>query len=570
MKIERLFIYCLLAGTSFFASCSNEEMTDSQVEALPEGMYPLTFTATQGEVMATPQSRVSENSDGKSSKWDGDEVIKVQIGNGTAGTYTLNADGTIKTANTPAYWQSNKEGQTITAWYPASAASNYLKNQSSALPYVLKATATANFNTTPTLPFAHKLAKFRFKLSGTAITQSVTPTVTVKGIANTIYTNGEISAASTTAEEITPHQAGDYYEVLLLPGQVVDNFIKITVPAIGTYYYTPKSTSTSTVNLTLAEASCYTYDITVDKPGPTVIQGGDNITDSGDYIIKGGYTETITISGGSPKITLQDASISISDSNNPAINITGGSPELIIKGKNNTLSSSQWGGITLSGGASLTITGDGRESSKLTVTAGDNQWDGATTVGIGAGQHNTCGDITIQDVTLTVTGRNAAPTGAAAIGTSREGNENSTSKCGNITITNAMVDATSGAGAAAIGTGGVAYGDTTNKLICGDIHITESSNIIITLNSKNNNYGAGIGTGCLSTHQTECGKIILDPSSADKLETFTYGWKLNGTGTASYKIGKGTSSNGSNVTFGGIYLNGQDKVQSYADGWGSW
>ena len=191
MKIERLFIYCLLAGTSLLASCSSEDMTDNPVETLSEGMYPLTFTAMQGEVVATPQTRVSESPDGVSSQWTEDDQIKVQIGKGMAGTYALNVDGTIKNTIESAYWQSNEKNQDITAWYSASANPN-LKDQSSVLPYVLKATTKTDFNTTPSLLFAHKLAKFRFKLKGSAITEGATLTVRVNGIAKTTYTNGDI------------------------------------------------------------------------------------------------------------------------------------------------------------------------------------------------------------------------------------------------------------------------------------------------------------------------------------------------------------------------------------------
>lgn len=65
-------------------------MTDNPVETLPEGMYPLTFTATQGEVVASPQTRVSDSDvDGQhKSSWTEDDQIKVQIGSGTAGTYS--------------------------------------------------------------------------------------------------------------------------------------------------------------------------------------------------------------------------------------------------------------------------------------------------------------------------------------------------------------------------------------------------------------------------------------------------------------------------------------------------
>ena len=90
----------------------------------------MTFTAMQGEVVATPQTRVSESPDGASSQWTEDDQIKVQIGKGMAGTYALNVDGTIKNTIESAYWQSNEKNQDITAWYSASSNPN-LKDQSS-------------------------------------------------------------------------------------------------------------------------------------------------------------------------------------------------------------------------------------------------------------------------------------------------------------------------------------------------------------------------------------------------------------------------------------------------------
>lgn len=121
MKIERLFIYCLLTGTSLLASCGNEEMTDNQAEALPEGMYPLTFTATQGEPVASPQTRVSDSdvSGQYKSSWTAEDPIKVVVsegGNGMETTCTLDGSGNITASNPQLYWKTTQSSK-INAWY---------------------------------------------------------------------------------------------------------------------------------------------------------------------------------------------------------------------------------------------------------------------------------------------------------------------------------------------------------------------------------------------------------------------------------------------------------------------
>ena len=79
MKIERVFIYCLLAETSPLASCSGKEMTDGNGTNLPKGKYSVQLAGVQ--IVDEPQTCVSENTDGKSSKWDSGEVIYVKPDN---------------------------------------------------------------------------------------------------------------------------------------------------------------------------------------------------------------------------------------------------------------------------------------------------------------------------------------------------------------------------------------------------------------------------------------------------------------------------------------------------------
>jgi|GEM_PF-6054739 len=121
MKIERLFLYCLLAGASLLAACSTEEMTDNQAEALPEGMYPLTFTVTQSEVVASPQTRVTDSDvDGQhKSSWTAGDQIKVTVsegGNVMETTCMLDGSGNITAYNPQLYWETTQSSK-INAWY---------------------------------------------------------------------------------------------------------------------------------------------------------------------------------------------------------------------------------------------------------------------------------------------------------------------------------------------------------------------------------------------------------------------------------------------------------------------
>ena len=488
----RAIVLLAIAVTATLASCSNDEMTDNPVETLPEGMYPLTFTATQGEVVATPQTRVSDSDvDGQhKSSWTAGDQIKVQIGNGTVGTYILNANGTInkQAQNNPAYWQSTAANQTITAWYPTTAADNYLKNQSSALPYVLKATGAAYGNATPQLQFKHQLAKFRFKLTGSAIKGGIyVPTVTVKGIAKTTYTNGEIEATSSaTAEDIIPHKNGDYYEVLLLPGRVADNFIKIVVPYRGTYYYTPKAANNSQTNLTLEKANCYTYDIEVKEQAAKEIdlssQQGETYTvpantrviidgkgiESNKEIIINEYTD----------VTLKNVKIHYIEVQNTAI--------LTLYGTNEINKTTIGSPLVVNGG---TLTINGNLNDRLTLTAGDDYSGGGLSLENGA-------NLIINGGTITATGVNGRWYGGAGIGA------NSTT-CGTITINGGNITATGGRKSTGIGAG--MYSS------CGDIIITGGTISATGGGGNNTTGGAGIGSaaGYKPYDQSICGNITI-------------------------------------------------------------
>lgn len=559
------------AALLLLAACTQDDPMNDNGTTLPEGMYPLQISGITLEAESSqqpwgadaPHTRVSENDDRNGSVWQDSDKINVQIGDGTPGVYTYTDDKLeVADGDAPAYWASTDDDQTITAWYTSLGSETVdLSNQTNVLTYVLTAQTTANFNEPVSLAFFHALAKVRVVLEG-AENDKVGDVQINTYTSCTLNADDTLTAGST--KDFIPMMKTGYngkncWEANVVPGYpIADIRLNGDTPC----------TLEGTVNP--VGGKLHVVTITVNK-APTEITGGE-ITEPGDYIIKGDLTETVTLNAEGINLTLKDASITITDKTQPAISITGGSATLIVEGTNNTLSSSQWGGIVMSNNASLTIQGNGKDKSSLTVTAGDNNADWASCVGIGAGVKSTCGNITISNVSLTVSGANAA-SGCAAIGTSCEkADTGTTSTCGNITISNSKIDATGGDGAAAIGTGSFAYPNEGNSLACGDIRVTNSE-IKVTINKYPyfEKYGAGIGTGVGKgsdgSLDVKCGKIILDISE-DKLEAFTSGWVKNGTSTGSqYKIGKGP---GDKTTFGGLYLKGQDQTLYSADGWGTW
>ena len=171
---KRHSIHLLLAAAALLlatAACTKDERTDG--DRLPEGQYPveiarITLGVEGGEAQpwGAPQTRVSENGDGKSSTFDAGDRFAVQI-DGEEGIYIMQDDGSIK-AESPLYWSDSGE-HTVTAWYPATGGTLDLSDQSQSLAYLLGATGTGDYQTPVTLTFAHQLAKVRVTPTGDAL-----------------------------------------------------------------------------------------------------------------------------------------------------------------------------------------------------------------------------------------------------------------------------------------------------------------------------------------------------------------------------------------------------------------
>lgn len=495
MKIERLFTYCLFVGTYLLVSCANELATDTGT-LLPEGVYPLSLTATQSKPMASPQTRVSdyEENGNYKSKWTAGDQIKVTVsggGNTAETTCTLDGSGNITNYNPPLYWKTNQSSK-INAWYSNIVGQNTTSNtvtladQSSGLAYVLKADEVTNASYQSgniSLNFKHQLAKVRVKLEKDTYEGDLTQaTVKVKGYTTCTVANGEVTG---TAEGyISSLKNGDYYEANLVPQSVsATNFIKI----IG------KNDKEFAVKLTadalsaLTGGQVYTFTVTVNKQGPLNVKLSEITTDTytfdRDGTLEGDgnkYGKAIFIEDG-VTLTIKNVKLKPTAENNYAI-YGNGTATLILDGENSlTGNGDYYAGVAaktkiiIKGNGNLTATGSGQAP------------------GIGAGIYaaQSCGDILIEGGTIISTGGwGGSP--AAGIG----------SNCGNITITGGNITATGNAYAAGIGSG---YGQRT-----GSITITGGTIVAKKGQGATNSIGAG--------NSGSCGTISIDRDKANVTE----------------------------------------------------
>lgn len=407
------------------AACSQDELAGDGTQ-LPEGKYPLEIASVTLSAEVTdepwgasqaPQTRVGENAGGNSSAWErnGTEQIGVQIGSGTAGTYTLNSNGI--TGNPPAYWLNTQPNQSITAWYPAEAEVS-LADQKDELAYVLMATATADFNSTVTLDFAHALAKVRVKLTGGQAGK--VQDVKIKSFTSCTHTNGaEIKGSNEgwiTMKACNYNGIGKCWEANVVPEHEITAFRVNGVENELFTFVTPKA------------GKRHDITINVDKISDIDFSDGDVVTisENGSYRVKGDNS--------GKKITIKDYlrnTIILENTTLESINLIGGKKEstayttFIIKG-NVTIQK----GITTSCSIGE-ITVKGTVGSKLVITAPDTYNPAIGTLG-----DNGKMALTIEDATIEAKGA----AGAAVIGTSN--GYMGIRKVGDITIKNSNLTLT--------------------------------------------------------------------------------------------------------------------------------
>ncbi len=452
MKRNRLFPAICLVAALLLSACSQDEPTENNT-ALPEGEYPLQIGSVSltAEMSEQPWTRVSENpTDGMSSEFQPGDAIGVSL-NGETATYTY--DGTAWTSEAPLYWK-DKQPATVTAWYPVDEEIDFTQ-QDEGLTYLLKADGVeAGFDKPANLTFSHQLAKVRVKLEG-AKANEVTA-VTVRSYPTSTHSHGTLDSQdrSLTPQYVPMRRATyggvEYWEANLRPGTLQANNSFEVAKEGGTPV---RVTLENIVSITAGQVHTITISVNsvVPDDATVITDNTGNITDNGEYVVRGSdHTTPINITGGSPTIYLDGATVSVGSGS--AINITNNAtPTIYVVGENNKIISNSGTGIYVEDGSTVTITGSSRND-ELTVTSGDGY------PGIGGSMDDSngvsCGDINISNITVFANGSVSSSSSYVSPGIGCVG---SRITCGTITISNATVHAS----------GVTSVGYTTPGIGCG-------------------------------------------------------------------------------------------------------
>jgi len=391
-------------------SCTSDE------QAITSG-EPIAFTATG---IASPATRSTINGDWEDTSG---KSVAVQIGSEVKKyTITPSSDNTTAsidaaTGITPFYWNSSTETKTVTAWYPYSASdpiSSWAVNadQSTDDNYIasdlLKASQEITYGNTA-LEFTHQVAKITVKVNISNLPSTATLTgATLKGVSGV--------KDEATAITMHPTTTATTYEAIVMPQSPTSATVVLAIDGIGNYTYTFE-------NVNWEVANSYTYNLTV-KGSEIELTGGvitpwnsetkeENMTmtpNLSGYTIKdvstiggevpdktiltGTTTNGITIAAGAT-VVLCNANINTSSTS--AIKCNGDATIYLVGVNKATTTEYECCGIEVGpSGTTLTIDGNGSiEANATSIYFG---------AGIGSGEGNSCGDITINGGTVTATG----------------------------------------------------------------------------------------------------------------------------------------------------------------------
>lgn len=413
------------------AACTQDELAE-QGTALPEGAYPLVFTAVQLPPTEL-QTRVAD--EGNTTEWEDNDQIVVSMG-GKQAIYTYK--GGTWSSDSPLYWENTTQ-QTVTAWYPVDETIDFT-HQDQGLTYLMKGECEGEvpFNTTANLTFTHQLAKVRVLLDGEKASEVAD--VTVRSYPQSFNEQGGLGSTTGGTPVYVPMLKTTYegkpcWEATLRPGYFeADNTFRVAKAGGSPVQVT---LATDKIPVTAGQVTMITINVNPVIPeGTPEIGATDDINGDGSYVVRGSdRTTPINITGGSPTIYLDGASVAVGSGN--AINITGGNPTIYVVGENNNISTSKGAGIYVAEGSTVTITGSSRDD-ELIVRGGngrpgiggciaDNDYEGVS-----------CGNINISNITVSAYGSTINNLGfheAPGIGSV------GSVTCGTITISSATVHA---------------------------------------------------------------------------------------------------------------------------------
>lgn len=306
------------------ASCSDDAGTDNR---LPEGKYPITFTAAVDGLTVTRATSEGSWTKGDKVAIQIDEVVK---------QYEADADDNLSAIdeNNVFYWQ-NTDNITVNAWYPynggtkpdvvVKANQNEEGNYQASDYLEVEEDAIVTFQE-PKLTFYHRTAKVSVTLKESESVPDVSgATVTFINQAGVEGDGTEVIPKKETADgNVTT------YTALLVP-QKMDGkqFIKVTIGEgdfVRDYVYTPEEGDAD-----LEAGKLYTYNITVKKTGLEVTAG--------------------------KSVSWDEASVDVSLDDNFVYQITAPTTGVTIAAASGgTLSPGDNGFYTLSGGHEITVT----------------------------------------------------------------------------------------------------------------------------------------------------------------------------------------------------------------------
>jgi hypothetical protein len=342
-----------------------------------------------------------------------------------------------------------------------------------------------------------------------------TARITIKAQGEDDYYRTEIFSENTTTVEVTVNKGNG--SISFAEADVTKNYgdvafnIPLTIVGDGAVTYSssnPKVASvnangnvtiidggTAIISATTATTDNYVYKKTTAQYTLKVYRTIDLATVTSDFTANDNYILTGTLAGNYKISIAKDANVELKDAT--------------INGGNNP--SFDWAGLTCLGNATITITGTNIIKSFFNPHPGI--------------QAGLIGTLTIDGTgELTATGGHLA----AGIGS---GNGNS---CGKITINGGTIHASSKDGA------GIGSGYSYSQ--CGDITINGGTVI------ANSQYGAGIGSG----YESWFGSNITITSDITKVQATT-------NYTDAWPIGKGFSDNDSGeVSIAGVTVTGRD------------
>lgn len=265
----------LLLLCAGLASCSKDVDSSARGERLPEGGYPIEFTAEGVEI--EPFTRATVDGD-----WVGVESVAVWVytrsGNEVKRYSVTSSDGgkTARlTSDDPFWWEFNGERQSVAAWYP------YSDSYPSAWTVKADQSTVENYRASdlvvgrnPDLSFAdrndpskNRIVFQHIKTSKIVVGLVAGPGVTLDGNTSVKFLNVSGVETGNMVTAYRPDAAKQSFHALLSPQKIAAGtpFIQVNVGS-DIFVYTPSAERPLTAN------TSYTYTITVKAHGIEVVE----------------------------------------------------------------------------------------------------------------------------------------------------------------------------------------------------------------------------------------------------------------------------------------------------------